>query len=294
MKYKVGFIGIGLMGHGIAKNILQGGHRLEFLEHAGNVATDDLLELGAGVASRSADIARNNDAIFICVTGSPQVTDIVFGKQGVLAGIGKGKIVVDCSTIDPLTSTEVADALAKRQAHYLDAPLTRTPKEAEEGRVNIMVGGDRATFRQIEPLLQTFAENIYFIGPAGAGHTMKLLHNYISMGNLALLAEATVCARRSGVTMDTFFDILTSGGGDSTALRRLKPYVLNKDDGALKFSLANGHKDVGYYRRMAKMLGVPTAAQGVLDLFALALEQNAGGRPVPHLVDILFGDDGSA
>lgn len=221
------------------------------------------------------------------MTGSPQVNEIVLGSNGILSVIESGKIIIDCSTIEPSTSMTVSAELAKKGAHYFDAPLTRTPKEAEQGRLNIMLGGDKDLFQKIKPLLQCFAENIYFVGPVGSGHTMKLLHNYISMGNCALLAEAAVCAQRSGIEMDEFFNVLVSGGGDSTALKRMQPFITQQDDSALKFSIANSHKDIGYYKSMTEHLSVSSASGGIEYLFKLGVDQDAGKLPAPHLYTIL-------
>ncbi len=284
---QVGLIGVGLMGHGIAKNILRGGYDLVLLEHAGNQPVEDLVQLGAQTMSSASQLARHSDVIFLCVTGSPQLEDAIFRSDGVMEGLEEGKTVVDCSTVEPHITLKVADAVFGKDARFLDAPLTRTPKEAEQGRLNVMVGGDEQTLEEIRPLLDTFAENIYHAGPVGAGHTLKLLHNFISLGNCALLAEAVVCARRGGVDIETFIDVLASGGGDSTALKRLTPYILTQDEGGFRFSLSNCRKDLSYYTSMAYQQHVPaTAAQGIQQIFERA-ETKGGDRPVPHLIDIL-------
>ncbi len=285
---RVGFVGVGLMGHGIAKNLLQGGFPLTFLAHAGNRAVDDLLALGARSASSPAAVARAADVVFLCVTGSPQVEDVVFREEGVLAGLGRGQFVVDCSTAQPASTQRVARAVSAKEARFLDAPLTRTPKEAEAGRLNVMVGGEAEDLEAIRPLLDAFAENVYHAGPVGAGHKMKLLHNFISLGNAALLAEAVACARKAQVDMRTFTEILASGGGDSVVLRRLMPYILEGDDSGFRFSLANGAKDLRYYTAMADELHVPSfAAHAVQQVYALAQALDHGARSVPTLMDLL-------
>lgn len=292
----VGLIGVGLMGHGIAKNLLRSGYQLTLLEHAGNQPIDDLLELGAETLASAAELARRNDIIFVCVTGSPQLEDVMFQADGVLAGLREGATVVDCSTVEPHVTLKVADAVFGKDARFLDAPLTRTPKEAEEGRLNVMAGGDAQTLNELRPLLDAFAENIYHAGPVGAGHTLKLLHNFVSLGNCALLAEAVVCARHGGVNIDTFVDVLASGGGDSIALKRLTPYILGGDEGGFLFSLSNCRKDLSYYTSMAYQQHVPaTVAAAIQQVFELA-ESQGGDRPVPHLIDLLDtpepGEDG--
>ena len=129
--------------------------------------------------------------------------------------------------------------------------MTRTPKEAAEGRLNLLVGGDAALFEACRPLLACFAENITHVGAVGAGHSMKLLHNYVSLGSVALLAEAAACAQRNGVAPEVFVDVLAKGGGGGMALERLKPYLLAGDTSGLRFSIANASKDLGYYNTMA-------------------------------------------
>jgi 3-hydroxyisobutyrate dehydrogenase-like beta-hydroxyacid dehydrogenase len=294
---RVGFIGIGLMGHGMARNLAKDGFPLTFLDHPGNQPVDDLRSLGAESAGSAAAVTQCSDVVFICVTGSPQVRDVVFGAGGVLEGLGPGKTVVDCSTVEPATSRQVAAAVSERGAQFLDAPLTRTPKEAEAGRLNVMVGGDEEVLAPLRPLFDSFAENVYHAGATGAGHTLKLLHNYVSLGNCVLLAEAVVCARAGGVDSDTLLEVLASGGGGSTALQRLSPYILEGDDGNFRFSISNCRKDLTYYTAMANDFEVPAiAAQAIQQVFALANALAGDDRPVPRLIDLLaelHGGDGN-
>ncbi len=285
---KVGFIGVGLMGHGLAKNIARSGYPLMFLDHPGNQPVDDLRALGATSSGAAQQIAAQNDVIMICVTGSEQVKEVVCGKQGLLHELGPGKTVVDCSTIEPHVTQEVAKEVLQSGAQFLDAPLTRTPKEAEQGKANVMVGGDTAVLQQVHPILETFAENIYHAGGTGTGVTLKLLHNFISLGNCVLLAEAVISAQRSGVDIKTFIEVLTTGGGDSVALKRLAPYVLKGNVGNFRFSIANSAKDTAYYKNLADHLGVSAlAAEAVHQVFHRALTQGHGDRPVPELIEVL-------
>lgn len=285
---KVGFIGVGVMGHGLAKNIALAGFPLSFLDHPGNQPVDDLRDLGALPVGTLAEIARAGDVIVMCVTGSPQVEEIVLGEAGLLTALDAGTVVVDCSTVEPHVSRTVARAAAEAGVDFLDAPLTRTPREAELGRANVMVGGEAAVLARVRPVLECFAENIYHAGPSGAGATLKLIHNFISLGNCVLLAEATAAARLGNVDLDTFVEVLATGGGDSTALKRLAPYITEGDAGGLRFSIANAAKDTGYYRSLVANLGLPAAAtDAVHAVFQDALASGIGDRPVPALVDAL-------
>ncbi len=284
----VGFIGVGVMGHGLAKNIARAGYPLLFLEHPGNQPVQDLYDLGANSSASIAPIARHSDVIVMCVTGSAQVEEIVLGGEGLLRDLEPGAIVIDCSTVEPHVSKAVAAQLHETGALFIDAPLTRTPREAELGQANVMVGGDAALLERVRPILETFSENIYHAGPTGAGATLKLLHNFISLGNCVLLAEAVVTARKSSVDIETFIEVLTTGGGDSTALKRISPFVREGNAAGFRFSISNSAKDTGYYRSLASHLGVPAvAANAIHRVFDQAMAQGLGDSPVPKLIDSL-------
>ena len=291
--HKIGFVGVGLMGHGIAKNLLKGGYPLTFLDHPGNRPADDLKELGAVSVPTLKHVADASDVIFLCVTGSPEVRAVIAGEvggEGLQANIGAGHIVCDCSTAIPDETVEIAAMVEKTGAGFLDVPMTRTPKEAEEGRLNVMVGGNADTLATVHPMLACYAENIYHAGPASAGHRLKLLHNFVSLGFSALLAEAVVAARKGGVNMTTFLDVMETGGGKGTVLDRLKPYIESGDIGAFNFSIANSAKDMGYYADMVSTLGVDHGcADAVRALYGDALDKGHGSQPVPKLIDILGG-----
>jgi 3-hydroxyisobutyrate dehydrogenase-like beta-hydroxyacid dehydrogenase len=248
---KIGMIGIGLMGHGIASNLVKHGHSLRVLDHAGNQPLDTLKAAGVTTSQTPKELAALSDIIILCVTGTPQVEAVLLGDEGVLKGMKADTIVIDCSTAVPSSTEKVAQAVIAAGGQFLDSPMTRTPKEAAEGRLNLLVGGDAALFEQCKPILQCFAENITHAGPIGAGHRMKLLHNYVSLGFVSLLAEAAACAERSGVNAQTFVDVLAVGGGWGAPLERLKPYLLTGDANGLRFSIANALKDLTYYNAMA-------------------------------------------
>jgi len=291
-KRNTGLIGAGLMGHGIAANILKHGHTLAFLAHPGNRPTADLVELGAEEVADTGTLLERCEVLFLCVTGSPQVEDVILGDRGVAATVRPGQIVVDLSTVEPATTHRAHRAVTERGAEYLDIPMTRTPKEAEAGRLNLIAGGDAATLEDLKPLLSSFAENIYHAGPVGAGHALKLLHNFISLGNCALLAEAAACAGRSRVDMDTFLEVLRTGGGDSVALKRLTPYITDRDEAGFMFTIGNCAKDMTYYTDMAESHQSPAdAAAAIRDVFRRLSDGGAADLPVPRMIDLLNEDE---
>jgi 3-hydroxyisobutyrate dehydrogenase-like beta-hydroxyacid dehydrogenase len=285
---KIGMVGIGLMGHGIATNLQKHGHALALFEHAGNQPLDALKARGARTFASARELAAASDIVILVLTGSPQVEAVLAGKDGVLQGLRAGGIVIDCSTAIPSSTARMAEAVHEAGGRFLDAPMTRTPKEAAEGRLNLLVGGDAALLEECRPVLACFAENITHVGPVGSGHGMKLLHNYVSLGMVSLLAEAAACAQRSGVAAGAFVEVLAKGGGGGIALERLKPYLLAGDTAGLRFSIANARKDLDYYNAMAGDAQAPRAiASAVLATLESALARSGPEALVPELVAIL-------
>jgi len=289
-KPRVGIIGVGQMGHGIASNILKAGYPLILLDHPGNQPVADLLTAGAHTAATPADVARQADIIVLCVTGTPQVEQVLLHDNGVLAGLRPQAIVIDCSTAIPSSTLRLAEAVTQAGGRFLDAPMTRTPKEAAEGRLNLIVGGDPALFEECLPLLRSYAENITHAGPVGSGHRLKLLHNYVSLGFSAVLAEAAACAERAQVDSAVLMEILAKGGGDGVVLGRLRPYIEHGDTNAFRFSIANAMKDMGYYTAMAEETGAPHAtAEAIRATYAAASDAGIAQAPVPEIIDFLAG-----
>ncbi len=295
---KIGLIGVGMMGHGIASNIRKHGYALTVLEHPGNQPLDTLEAAGVGTCKTAGELAASVDMLLLCVTGSPQVEAVLLGENGaggVLQGMRPGLIVIDCSTAIPTSTERLAARVAEAGGRFMDAAMTRTPKEAAEGRLNLLVGADDALFAEVRPLLACFAENITHAGPVGAGHRMKLLHNYVSLGSVALIAEAAACAERAGVSPEVFVDVLSKGGGGGTALERLKPVLLANDPNGLRFAMSNALKDLGYYTSMAADSGSARAiADGVRKTFERATQEGDAQALVPELVALLAkGGDGN-
>jgi 3-hydroxyisobutyrate dehydrogenase-like beta-hydroxyacid dehydrogenase len=295
MKQRVGLIGVGLMGHGIASNLVKHGHELAVLEHPGNQPLNALKAAGVTSVQRAADLAARSEVVILVLTGSPQIEAVLTGPGGVLEGLRPGSVVIDCSTAIPASTLRMAQAVQAAGGRFLDTPMTRTPKEAAEGRLNLLVGGDAALLDECRPLLQCFAENITHVGPVGAGHGMKLLHNYVSLGMVALISEAAACAGAQGVSPEVFVDVLAKGGGGGTALERVKPFLLAQDPSGLRFSIANACKDLGYYNTMAGDSGAAKdIAAAVLSTLEGALARSEPGAFVSQLSAVLARQDGRA
>lgn len=287
-KPAIGMIGIGLMGHGIAWNFAKAGYGLAVLDHPGNQPLDDLREMGVQVKPRIADIAQAADVIVLCVTGSPQVEAILTGPEGVVAHLRPGTIVVDCSTALPESSRRMAEAVAAAGGQFLDAAMTRLPQHARAGTLNLLIGGEPALLERVRPLLETFSENITHIGGVGSGHLMKLLHNYVSLGFLALLAEVAAHGQKAGVEMETLIDVLAQGGGGGTALQRISPFLLAGDPSSVPFFISNAAKDLSYYRQAAESAGVHRAiADAIGNTLDAVVSKGHGQDFVPQLAELL-------
>ena len=285
MKERIGFVGLGAMGHGMAKNIVEKGWPLTVLAHRRREAAEDLKQRGASEASSPRALAEASDIVVLCVTGSPQVEALIQGGDG-FAAAGKPLLIVDCSTSDPASTTRLAAELAARRIALIDAPLSRTPTDAWAGPLDVMVGGDPGAVARARPLLETFAGRIVETGPVGTGHTMKLLNNFISMGYAALYSEALMIGAKAGLSTKVFDSVIRDGRMDCPFYRTFFKYVLERDREAHRFTLANALKDVTYLASFAQALGVanPVGAT-VRNSFAQAVASGGGQDYVQMLSD---------
>jgi 3-hydroxyisobutyrate dehydrogenase-like beta-hydroxyacid dehydrogenase len=251
-------------------------------------ATADLVELGAKPHDKAKDLAAVCDMLLLCVTGSPQVEDVLVGSGAALEALRPGSIVVDCSTAIPSSTRALAARVHDRGCDFVDAAMTRTPKEAEEGRLNLLVGGEATSIARVMPVLENFAENIFVAGGVGSGHQLKLIHNIISLGTVTLIAEAAACALKDGMDAAAMVDCLRKGGAGGAALERVAPSILDGNSDLLRFTISNACKDSGYYTRMASELGAAQLmAAAVHQTLAGLVERGQGDAFMPEQVTLL-------
>ncbi len=287
-KERVGFVGLGFMGHGMAKNLVEKGYPLTTIAHRNRAPLEDLLKRGAGEASSARALAEASTVIFICVTGSREVEQVIRGPQGLKAGAKPGTVIVDCSTSDPTSTLTLAEELKESGITLVDAPLSRTPKEAWEGTLDTMVGCDEATFARLKPLLETWAGKIVHVGPVGHGHTMKLINNFVSLGYAAIYSEALVLAKRAGLSPQRVDNVIRGGRMDCGFYQTFMRYVLERDRDAHKFSLKNGFKDLRYLEALADAVGIANPiGNAVKNSFALAVNSRHADGYVPMLSDAI-------
>lgn len=289
----VGFIGIGLMGHGMARNIVGKDYPLTVIAHRKRAAVEDLVAQGAVEATSLAELAGRCSVIFLCLTGSPEVAATVAALKPHLA---RGAVIVDCSTSDPTVTLRIAAELAEVGVDFADAPLSRTPKEAWAGTLDCMVGAEDAVFARLQPIIATWAGKIVHIGAVGDGHKMKLLNNFLSLGYAALYSEALALSRKVGIPVAEFDKVIRGGRMDCGFYQTFMGYALEGNREAHRFTIGNAYKDMRYVESMANAATVATPmASAVKNSFAQAMAGGADGPEdyVPHLADFIAKANGA-
>jgi 3-hydroxyisobutyrate dehydrogenase-like beta-hydroxyacid dehydrogenase len=295
MTERVGFIGAGLMGHGIACNLLQKGYPLTVLGHRNRVPVEDLVGRGAKEAKSPAELVAGSDIAFLCVTGSSEVEALIRGPAGLKAAARSGLVIIDCSTSDPNSTLALEAELTPLGVALADAPLGGTPANAEEGKLSVMVGCDAALWPRIEPVFAAFTAKAVRLGPTGSGHKMKLIMNFLAMGYASIFSEALALGQKVGLSPQTIDSALRGSRMDSGFYQTFFRWVLERDREAHKFTLRNAHKDMKYLAGMAEAAGIAIPmGSAVKNYFALAEAGGRGEDYVPMLADFVAAMNGVA
>ncbi len=282
---RIGVIGIGLMGHGIAKNIVAKGQSLSFLKRrSAPDAGADLIALGGVELLSPREVAAASDIVILCVTGSPEVEAVCFGSNGIIESARRSLVVIDTSTAEPTSTAALRDRFAQHGVEFVDAPLARTPVEAELGKLNTMVGATDAVFAQIEPVLKAYCENIFHVGPPGAGHKVKLMNNFIAQAICTATAEAFAAAVKSGVDPKQLVRVVSAGGVNSGLFQAMAK-SLDGDMQGLKFQLDNARKDLRYYTHFTESMPLASwLGEAVHQALVQACAMGLGDGMVAELV----------
>jgi 3-hydroxyisobutyrate dehydrogenase-like beta-hydroxyacid dehydrogenase len=280
---RIGLIGAGMMGHGMAANLLKHGHVVTVLAHRNRALVDDLIACGANEAAHHLDLAHQSDIIILCVSTAEVVASTIAALK---PGLRRGQIILDAGTTDPATTRDHAASLKALGVSYADIPLTGGPEQAEKAELGVLCGAEPEIFAAIEPVLRCFATTIRHFGPPGAGHTAKLISNYLVTGMAALVAESFQAARAADIDWWNLYDVMQNGSGNSGVLRKMVGPALEGDMEGYRFAIANAAKDISYYARLADQLGRKTGlTEAVLETYTRALAKGAGDRNVSHLLD---------
>jgi len=289
---KVGFIGVGLMGHGMAKNILRAGYPLTVIAHKNRAPVENLVSLGAHEASSLKELAKSSTLVFICAPGSPQVEQIIAELTPYLS---QNAVIIDCSTSDPTSTQKLAENLKSKRIHMVDAPLGGTPVQAEEGALSAMVGADQPVFARIKPVIESWAATLVHIGVVGDGHRMKLLNNFLSLGYAAMYSEALALGAKVGIDAKRFDSVIRGSRMDCGFYQTFMGYALDGNREAHKFTMTNALKDLRYLESMANQAGIANPiGNAAKSSFARAMAAGGDGPEdyVPHLVDFVARENG--
>jgi 3-hydroxyisobutyrate dehydrogenase-like beta-hydroxyacid dehydrogenase len=283
----VALIGAGMMGHGMAANLLRHGHRVSVIAHRNRAPIEDLVAKGA-IEATSLEAMAEADVILLCLTTSKVVEDTL---KHLRPHLRAGQIILDAGTSAPEVTRRLAHELAGLGVGYADIPLTGGPEQAEQGGLGVLCGASAETFARIQPLLACFATTIKHFGPPGSGHTAKLISNYLVTGMVALVAEAFGAAHKAQIDWQDLYEVMLNGSGNSGVLRKMVEPALKGDFDGYRFALANAAKDIGYYAALAEKLGCNSRlTESVAEVFARAVETGHGGRNVSHLLDPAIDD----
>tara|TARA_A100001011_G_scaffold298614_1_gene311578 strand:- start:1188 stop:2084 length:897 start_codon:yes stop_codon:yes gene_type:complete len=289
---KVGFIGVGLMGHGMAKNILRAGYPLTVIAHKNRAPVENLVSLGAHEASSLKELAKSATLVFICAPGSPQVEQII---AELTPNLSEDAVIIDCSTSDPTSTQKLAENLKSKRIHMVDAPLGGTPVQAEEGALSAMVGADQPVFARIKPVIESWAATLVHIGVVGDGHRMKLLNNFLSLGYAAMYSEALALGAKMGIDAKRFDSVIRGSRMDCGFYQTFMGYALDGNREAHKFTMTNALKDLRYLESMANQAGIANPiGNAAKSSFARAMAAGGDGPEdyVPHLVDFVARENG--
>jgi 3-hydroxyisobutyrate dehydrogenase-like beta-hydroxyacid dehydrogenase len=290
---RIGFIGVGFMGHGMAKNILAKGYPLTIMGNRNRQPVESLVGLGAKEVKAPAEVAAHSDILFLCLTDSPTIEAVIRGENGIMAGAKPGLVIVDTSTANPVSTEALAAELAAIGVGFVDAPLGGTPVQAEAGQLAAMCGGEPATFKRVEPVIACWAAKIVHLGPVGSGHKMKLLNNFLSMGYAAIYAEALALSRKVGISVETFHSVIHGSRMDCGFYQTFMGYAHGGNPEAHKFTLANAYKDLRYVDAMANAAGMANPISGAAkNLLGQAIGAGYAQKYVPMLSDYVAEQNG--
>ncbi|MHA6344935.1 NAD(P)-dependent oxidoreductase [Roseivivax sp. CAU 1761] len=281
----IGFIGLGLMGGNMVENLQKKGFELVVMDLNKDAVNAVLARGNAKEAGSPRELAEASDIVMLCLTTSEVVERVVYGDNGILAGIRDGAVLIDFGTSIPASTRKIGADLARKGAGMVDAPLGRTPAHAKDGLLNIMAAGDKATFDKVKPVLDEQGENVFYLGALGAGHTTKLINNFMGMTTVCTMSQAFAVAARAGVDRQQLYEIMSTGPSNSPFMGFCKNYAV---DGVsdLGFSINNANKDLGYFLKMAEDLGTRAEiAEGTSHNLQAAVEAGLGDGNVPEIFD---------
>ena len=286
MKESIGFIGLGIMGQGMAANLLRAGFAVRVWNRTAS-RMEPLLEAGATAGSSPADVAAHSDVIITCVSDTPDVREVILGENGVIESVREDSLVIDMSTISPKVTREVAAALKEQGVHMLDAPISGGSEGAAKGTLSIMVGGDPEQVERAMPAFQAMGKVITHVGGHGAGQTVKLVNQILVVINMLAVGEALLFAQAGELELDKTLAAVTQGAAGSWMLSNRGPQVIERD-WRPGFTIDLQQKDLRLVLEAADQMGVPLiGTSAVFNLYRTLQKQGLGAEGNHALVKAL-------
>lgn len=282
MAERIGFIGLGIMGQGMARNLLKAGFPLTVWNRTAS-RMEPLVAAGAAAGGDPADVAAHSDVTIICVSDTPDVEAVILGERGVLAGAAAGSLVIDCSTISPKVTRELAATLAGRGVAMLDAPISGGSEGAAQGTLSIMVGGEAKDFERALPVLQAVGKKITHVGGSGAGQTVKLVNQVLVVGNALAMCEALLLAQAGGVDLAKALEAVSAGAAGSWMLSNRGPQILARD-WRPGFTVDLQQKDLRLVLEAADEMGVPLPGTALIFQLYRTLQARGLGSQGNHIL----------
>jgi 3-hydroxyisobutyrate dehydrogenase len=277
---KIGYAGMGIMGKGMAANLLQAGHDVTVWNRTPE-RTTTLAEAGAAVAGTPADLAAACDITMMCVSDTPDVEEVTLGDGGLINGLSEGKLVVDHSTISASATKRLAAAVQERGADWVDAPVSGGSEGAEKGTLSIMAGGSAANLERAMPYLEAYGSSITHVGPIGAGQMVKLVNQVLVVVNGLAVSEALLLAQAGGLDLDATIAAVKGGGAGSWMLANRGPQVVARD-WRPGFTIDLQQKDLRLVLEAADELAVPLPATSLVFQMYRALQRRGLGHEGNH------------
>ena len=275
-KPAVGFVGLGIMGLPMSLNLIKAGYPLAVYNRTRGKTAEPAAK-GATVADTPREVAQQSSIVIVMVADSPDVEEVVLGKNGVIHGIQNDAVVIDMSTIAPSVTRRIGGLLAEKGAHMLDAPVSGSSWAAADGTLSIMVGGEPAIFQRSLPVLQAMGTNIIHIGPGGMGQVCKLVNQVMVAGTLAAVCEGLLLGAKAGVDMDKVFQAVTGGAANSWQLENLGSRILQRDFNP-GFSVKLMLKDQRLVNQASQEMELPMPVSAVARQFFYLLAQKGLGE----------------
>jgi 2-hydroxy-3-oxopropionate reductase len=276
MTERVGFIGLGIMGMPMARNLMDSGYELTVNNRSPEKA-EELGKEGAAVAATPREVAENSDVVITMLPDSPQVREVVAGEEGVLEGISEGALLIDMSTISPVVTEELAEALQEKGASMLDAPVSGGDVGAIEGTLSIMVGGEQADFQRAKPLFEAMGKTITHVGPTGAGQVTKAANQVVVALTIEAVSEALVLGSAGGVSAQKILEVL-SGGLASNKVMEVKREKFLSHSFEPGFRSELHHKDLGIALAAGREYGVVLPVTAIVDQMLLSMRRKGWGE----------------